>query len=103
MFSGPMPRMSTWRLLPRAPLALLPVRLTPGSRRIRSDRSLVGGRRAISSAVMTETPSDSLISSSAVPSTCTVAICCTCDGSWIWVAVCAMARPDAASRTDALA
>ncbi|MNC34954.1 hypothetical protein D3C75_834180 [compost metagenome] len=56
MFSGPMPRRSICRLLPRAPLALLPVRLTPGSRRMMSDRSLAGGWRLMSSAVMIDVP-----------------------------------------------
>ncbi len=37
MFSGPMPRISIWRLLPRLPLALLPVKFTPGILRMMSE------------------------------------------------------------------
>ncbi len=49
VFSGPMPRISIWRLLPRWPLVELPVRLTPGMVRMISRRragafaDLIGG------------------------------------------------------------
>src|SRR5471032_459359 len=56
VFSGPMPRISIWRLLPRWPLVELPVRLTPGMVRMSSLISRAGGRFLISSAVMVETP-----------------------------------------------
>ncbi|VFT64061.1 Uncharacterised protein [Pseudomonas aeruginosa] len=69
MFSGPMPRMSICRLLPRWPLELLPVRLTPGMVRMISERSFTGGRFLMSSAVMMDTPGACLSSCSAVPST----------------------------------
>ncbi len=53
--SGPMPRISIWRLLPRWPLVELPVRLTPHGADQFAD---VARRRAflISSAVMVDTP-----------------------------------------------
>ena len=69
VFSGPMPRMSICRLLPRWPLELLPVRLTPGMVRMISERSFTGGRFLMSSAVMMDTPGACLSSCSAVPST----------------------------------
>ena len=58
VFSGPMPRMSIWRLLPRSPEAVLPVKLTPGMVRTMSERSFTAGRCSKSCAVILDTPSD---------------------------------------------
>ncbi|MFT3961267.1 MAG: hypothetical protein QM701_07440 [Propionivibrio sp.] len=69
MFSGPMPRRSICRLLPRWPLGELPVRLTPGIVRMISEMSLAGGFLAMSSAVMVDTPGACFRVCSAVPST----------------------------------
>ncbi len=66
VFSGPMPRISIWRLLPRWPLVELPVRLTPGMVRMISETSRAGGRLRISSAVMVETPGACRFCSAAV-------------------------------------
>lgn len=56
VFSGPMPRMSICRLLPRWPLELLPVRLTPGMVRMITDQVVARRSLGVSSAVMMETP-----------------------------------------------
>jgi hypothetical protein len=77
VFSGPMPRRSIWRLLPRWPLVELPVRFTPGMARMISEMSLAGGRFAMSSALMTETPGACFSVSSAVPRTVTSGSFCS--------------------------
>ncbi|MNY51883.1 hypothetical protein D3C86_1875130 [compost metagenome] len=66
VFSGPMPRMSIWRLLPRWPLVEFPVRFTPGMVRMISATSRAGGFLRISSAVMVETPGACRFCSAAV-------------------------------------
>ncbi len=66
VFSGPMPRISIWRLFPRWPLVELPVRLTPGMVRIISAISRAGGCFFISSAVMVDTPGACNVCSAAV-------------------------------------
>ena len=58
VFSGPMPRKSIWRLLPRWPVAVLPVRLTPGMVRTSSEISFTTGCFSKSCAEIFDTPSD---------------------------------------------
>ena len=58
--------MSIWRLLPRCPVAELPVRFTPGILRTISEMSLETGVRSRSVWLIFETPSDCLTCASAV-------------------------------------
>ena len=58
VFSGPIPRISIWRLFPRCPVDELPVKFTPGMVRNTSDISFVAERFSKSFAVTREEPSD---------------------------------------------